>query len=123
MKHAEGSKAWAIQQMLDGIKVTHRGCKTGEYFHMGRCGMLWDGSGDCFDINFEVATGWRIVEEQKPEEYLYLWRYKSIMDGVWFEDGHWRTESDVAKHYERPQKRSAPHIECNGELVEVSDGN
>ena len=96
MKHAEGSKAWAIAQMLDGKKVTHMGCKTDEYFYMGSCGTLWDESDDCFDINIEVATGWRIVEEPKPEEYLYLWRYKND-DGNWNEDHRWLTPHEVER--------------------------
>ena len=123
MKHAEGSKAWAIAQMLDGKKVTHMGCKTGEYFYMGSCGTLWDESDDCFDINIEVATGWFIVEEQKPEEYLYLWRFKSYANGKWSEDSSWLTEENAAKAYDNSphQKRSAPHIERDGKLVEVSD--
>jgi len=124
VNHEEGSKAWAIAQMLNGKKVTHMGCKTGEYFYMGSCGTLWDDSGDCFDINIEVATGWRIVEEQKPEEYLYLylWRWKD-RDGDWCESLYWHTENGAAKAYgDSPhQKRSAPHIECNGELMEVSN--
>jgi len=122
MKHEEGSKAWAIAQMLNGKKVTHMGCKTGEYFYMGSCGTLWDESDDCFDINIEVATGWSIVEEPKTEEYLYLWRWKDS-NGDWFESNFWRTENGAAKDYGdfTHQKRSAPHIDCDGELVAVSD--
>lgn len=77
-KFEVGSKAWAIEQMLNGKTIIHERNINTKYIIKYTGTVFLSSSGDHFNVNLMIDHGWTIYTEPKPRRKFY--RRKWVID-------------------------------------------
>ena len=78
----EGSREWALWQMLNGKKVKHER-DAANYYYMNENGMLVNKGGQIIEdesqwLKTSSSAGWQIYEEPKPKPEVGKWYWNKV---------------------------------------------